>query len=254
MLVDVWKRCQGVNYIHAINETAWGIIEAQEITSTRKLVDSFEEQVILEDLIESNKFKISTASMNFHPFLYTPFRYPPLEYGSRFGKRTEPSLWYGSLDLYTAMAEKAYYQFNFLQASEAIYEMVQVPLTVFSAQIKTTKGIHLTDAPFSDYTNVISSPTSYEVSQLLGTTMRDARVEAFTYTSARSTGDNINLALFSIDAFLRKNPDAESFQSWQCTVNNDTIEFARSSAMTSETIRFILDGFIVNGELPFSAN
>lgn len=254
MLVDIWNKCEGKNYINSINETAWRIIEAQEITSTRKLVDSFEEQVILENLIESNKPHASKEFLSFHPLLYTPFRYPPLKYGSRFGKKTEPSLWYGSLNIKTAMAEKAFYQFNFLRASETKYDIVQVPLTIFSVCVKTEKGIKLTESPFSEYTNIISSPSSYEDSQLLGSAMREADAQAFTYISARSPSANVNIALFTAKAFLHKKPDAQSFQSWQCIVNNHIVEFTRSSSISHETITFLLDRFIINGNLPFPAN
>ena len=104
MTTDIWKKHNGTKYIKLLNETAWRIIEAQELISKRKLVDSFEEQVVLEEIIESDKPSITKEYLNFHPLLYTPFRYPPLKYGSRFGKKTEPSLWYGSLKLHTAIS------------------------------------------------------------------------------------------------------------------------------------------------------
>lgn len=251
LVVDIWNKCDGKKHINLINEKAWRIIEAQEITATRKLVDSFDEQVILEDLLESTKPHVSAEFDSFHPLLYTPFRYPPLKHGSRFGRKTEPSLWYGSLELNTAMAEKAFYQFNFLRASEAVYNTVQVPLTVFSTKVKTEKGIKLTEAPFAEYTNIISSPNSYDSSQQLGAAMRDENIQAFTYFSARSPGSQANIALFSAQAFLHKKPEAPSFQSWQCIANNNVIEFTRSSAINTETIAFPLDRFLINGRLPF---
>src|SRR5476649_1977021 len=118
MAVDVWNSCKGKNEIRMIKNTAWRIVEAQEVTATRKLVDSFEEYKILEGLIESQKPLLRVEELNIHPLLYTPFRYPPLKYGSRFGKRSEPSLWYGSLSIESVMSEKAFYQLNFLRACQ----------------------------------------------------------------------------------------------------------------------------------------
>lgn len=137
------------------------------LTATSKLVDSLEEQSILEELIESTKPVLAKKLSELHPLLRTPFRYLPLKHGSHFGKRTEHSLWYGSLQLNTAWAEKAFYRFNFLRASQVGYGTVEI-LTVLAVQIKIGKGINLTDHPFCNYTEIISSPISYELRQPLG--------------------------------------------------------------------------------------
>lgn len=253
-MVNIWNQCEGKKHIQPLHETAWRVIEAQEITATRKLVDSLEEQILLEDMLESSKPILDTFLAKFHPLLYTPFRYPPLTYGSRFGMKIEPSLWYGSLSETAAMAEKAFYQFNFLRGSDAAYGLVEVPLTIFSAKIKTTQGIKLSEAPFSQFTNIISSPVSYVDSQVLGSAMRESAVEAFTYMSARDKEHGKNIALFTINAFAEKNPEAQSFQSWQCIASKNSIEFVRSSAISNEVIRFSIDEFIHGRELPFPAN
>jgi len=254
MAIDIWTICNGTSHINLLDETAWRIVETQELTATRKLVDSFEEQIILEDMIESNKPPIAKEYSNFHPLLYTPFRYPPLKYGSRFGKINQPSLWYGSLKLNTAMAEKAFYQFNFLRASEAKYEIVEQPLTAFSVRIKTNKGIQLLNSPFSDYTQIISSPVSYETSQILGDAMHKANIEAFIYQSARDLNRESNIGLFTPKAFLHKKPDAKSFQSWLCVSNKHTIEFVRSSSIVRAISSFSVAQFMVDGVLPFPAD
>ncbi|CAN5391120.1 RES family NAD+ phosphorylase [soil metagenome] len=251
--MNIWAKCKGINSITSLSETAWRIVEAQEVTSTRKLVDSLEEQIILEDLIESSKPPIIKPLLDMHPLLYTPFRYPPLKHGSRFSKSSEASLWYGSVALTTAMAEMAFYRFNFLRASKAQYDNVEISLTAFSAQIKTPRGIKLPLPPFAQYSPMISSPISYEVSQTLGTAMRQADVEAFSYQSARHPNPAINIALFTAKAFLHKNPNKQSFQSWQCIANDRLIEFIRSSVMTPESVSFPIDMFLINSELPFPA-
>ncbi len=254
MSKDIWAECEGKNHISTLKETAWRLVEAQEITATRRLVDSLEEQIILEDIIENAKPPLSKRYLEYHPLLHTPFRYPPLKYGSRFGSPLEHSLWYGSTQPATTMAEKAYYQFHFLRASSADFGMVELRLTLFSANVKTEKGVSLLKKPFAEHKQTISSPDSYHRSQLLGAAMREDGVEAFTYQSARDPNDGVNIALFTPKAFMHKSPTANSFQSWQCIANKELIEFIRICAIELESLSFNINTFLVNGKLPYPAN
>lgn len=251
MVKPLWENSTYQQTLTTIDVNAWRMIEAQEVTATRKLVNTYDEQVILEDLIETSKPTLAQPIETYHPLLYTPFRYPPLKHGSRFGKRTEPSLWYGSLTIETAMAEKAFYQFNFLRASEADFGYVQTPLTAFSTPIKTHQGLALDNPPYSKQRSQISSPTSYEASQTLGSAMREHGILAFTYFSARGMDDGINVGLFSPNAFGAKAPHARSFQSWQCLIHGETAEFTQGSSLINERCFFTLQQFTVNDVLPF---
>lgn len=254
MLLDIWSKCKGQTHIHPLNEKAWRIVETQHVTATRKLVDSLEEQTILEELIDSSKPQLSPLLAEYHPLLATPFRYPPLKYGSRFGNKNEHALWYGSLALPIAMAEKAFYQFNFLRASAANFGVIEVALTAFAVQITTQKGIQLTQTPFTKYAALISSPSVYAPSQKLGNAMRRAGVQAFTYQSARAKQSGTNIALFTPKAFSTKKPLQDSFQSWQCIATKSLIEFIRASAIEVESFSFPLQNFLVNGELAQPTN
>jgi hypothetical protein len=254
MVVNIWTQCTGKKHIQLIHETGWRIVESQEMTATRKLVDSFEEESILEDMIESNKPPVPKKYLHYHPLLYTPFRYPPLKYGSRFGKKSEPSLWYGSLELNTAFAEKAFYLFHFINASDAELGIIAPQFTAFSAQIKSEKGVKLNAVPFVKYKKIISATDHYHESQALGSAMRAAGVETFTYQSARVQDKGINIALFTANAFLHKKPDARSFQSWQCIAGSQLIEFRQFSASERNTMSFSIKQFMDDGVLPFPAN
>ncbi len=250
MTTNLWNDCVGQNHIVELQETAWRMIEAQHILATRKLVDSANEQEILEEMIESAKPQtFGKEFTGLHVLLYTPFRYPPLRYGSRFGTRTERSLWYGSLDFSTVLAEKAFYQFLFLRASLAQFGNVLRTFTAFSVQIKTFQGVNLHQEPFTAHANVISSPTHYTTSQSLGTAMRQHKVEAFCYKSARDPGKGTNVALFAPNAFLHKKPQPGSFQTWQSLSNEMSVEFIRTSALANEYKIFSLEAFLVDGNL-----
>ena len=251
--IHLWTQCHGQKHILTLQETAWRIVEAQHILSTRKLVDSAAEQEILEELIESVKPKFFGKDfIGLHPLLYTPFRYPPLKYGSRFGNHSERSLWYGSLQLSGALTEKAFYQFVFLKGSKANFGLVETVLTAFSAPIKTTQGVNLTQPPFNRHQKKISDPNSYQISQLLGTAMRQAKVEAFCYKSARDA-ESIHIALFAPKAFLHKTPHAGSFQTWKCISSHESVEFTRTSALKNESKYFSITCFQVNGKVPYPA-
>ena len=107
MSSSIWTRCAGASEVRPLRLSPWRAVEAQHQVSTRKLVDSVEEQILLEELIERAKPPDVTHGKT-HYLLATPFRYPPLRYGSRFGGRHERGIWYGSETRGTAFAEVAY--------------------------------------------------------------------------------------------------------------------------------------------------
>ena len=254
MSKKIWEQCKGTDHLMSLSTNAWRVVEGQHIISTRKLVDSVEEQIILEEIIEENKPPLKENSDGLHYLLTTAFRYPPLKNGSRFGTKFDPSLWYGSMELNTALAETAYYRFNFIRASKAEFGNVITDHTAFSVKIKTARGIDLTQLPFSKFTSIISSPISYDESQSLGNDMRKNNIEAFYYQSARDPNNELNIALFTPKAFPHKKPDNKSYQSWQCIVNKNIADFIRSSYETDETRSFNIELFMVDSELPFPAN
>ena len=55
----------------------WRLVDAQYAVSTRKLVDSFTDQKILESLVDVTKPSVPGDCQDLHPFLSTPFRYAP---------------------------------------------------------------------------------------------------------------------------------------------------------------------------------
>lgn len=113
--MNLWALCEGETHQKKITAEPWRVVEAQHISSSRDLVDTLEEHDLLEELIEESKPSIAKDK---HYLIFSPFRYPPLKYGSRFGSLYEPSLWYGSLELETAFAEVAYYRLQFFRDCE----------------------------------------------------------------------------------------------------------------------------------------
>ncbi|KTD02720.1 RES domain protein [Legionella geestiana] len=234
--MNLWQQLQGEAHIRPLSADPWRVVEAQHLSTTRFLVDSMEEHDLLEAMIESSKPAIEPSS---DYLIYTPFRYPPLDYGSRFGSAFEPSLWYGSLALKTAFAEVSWYRRLFLAQTSAELGYVETLLTAFQTRLETESGIHLSEPPFHEHREVISAPHTYATSQTLGSAMREAGVEVFSYYSARSEEPAINIAAFTSQVFRRKNGQfIRNQQTWQCIASKDTAEITRISLDGKQRYRF----------------
>jgi hypothetical protein len=222
--MSLWKRCAGGTHIRPLEVTPWRVVETQEKAYTRKLVDSNEELDLLEELIESSKPAIDRRIyQQYHYLLFSPFRYPPLRHGSRFGSIIEPSLWYGALKIETALTEVAYYRLLFLQDTKADLKL-NIPLSAYSVKAFSENAVDLTAAPFHDFRDSISSPITYAVSQPLGTAMRHDSVELFLYYSARTATLEHNVGVFYPKVFIKKKLLQEPF-SWSCYADKNVVEF-----------------------------
>jgi hypothetical protein len=239
--MSIWNECGGINVRKSFELEPWRMVEAQHISSSRDLVESREEHELLEGLLEHSKPKIAN---NKHYLIVTPFRYPPLAYGSRFGTNLEPSLWYGSLNLNTTLAEVAFYRLKFFDDSSANLGYIEIPMTAFKAYIKTEHGIDLTKPPFKAYQDNISNKTSYDSSQRLGAEMREARIDAFIFTSARDKQLGTNVAAFTPDVFMMNNTQyISNMQNWRCIASKHVIEFSRDEMTLRKQLEFSREEF-----------
>jgi len=244
---SIWTRCAGDSELRVLRLVPWRVVEAQHLVSTRKLVDSAEEQDLLERLLDSAKPPDVTRG-SVHYLLATPFRYPPLPHGSRFATRNERGLWYGSETRATAFAEVAYYRFIFLEGSRADLGVVSTQLSAFTVRARTTRGVDLTSPPFRRYAGRIASPTSYADAQALGAAMRGAGVELFRYPSARDRDGGINVGAFTPSVFGASKP--RRFETWHCTATSTHVELAMRDYFKRERHVFSRDTFLVGGALP----
>jgi RES domain len=224
------------------------LVESQEQVATNQLVASLAQQSVLEEMLEATKPPLRHGTEQLHYLLATPFRYPPLKFGSRFGKRSEPSLFYGSLETRTVLAEAAYYRFAFW------YGMVKPPPgkldtqhTLFGAEYRTERGLQLQSPLFADYSRVLTDPVDYGPTQALGASMREAGIEAFEYLSARDPRRGLNVALFSPAALADSRPVFQD--AWLCELTAEHVHF--HAAHGREDYDFPLEIFRVNGELPW---
>ena len=250
MSFSIWTRCAGDSEIHELRLDPWRAVEAQHQLSTRKLVSSADEQIVLEELIDGAKPPDRTHGRR-HYLLTTPFRYPPLRHGSRFGTRREHGIWYGSDTRETAFAEVAYYRLVFLEGTHADLGVVSTPLTLFRVKLRSPRGVDLTVPPFAAHRRAIASPERYDSSQALGAAMRAAGVELFRYPSARDPNGGANVGAFTPEVFGRAKP--RDFESWQCTATRDVVELAKRDYFGREVLTFARETFLVGGKLPAPA-
>ncbi|MEC5397196.1 RES family NAD+ phosphorylase [Uliginosibacterium sp. H1] len=227
--------------------TAWRLVESQEQIATNRLVANLAEQALLEQMLETSKPRAPVDTARLHYLLATPFRYPPLPWGSRFGGRTEPGLFYASRSVGTVLAESAYYRYLFLAGmSVAPAGALTTQHTLFSLTLRSEKGLRLQAPPFDAWRVQLTDPADYRSSRALGSAMRAAGIEAFEFESARDPEHGTNLALFTPLALAHDRPDLT--QQWLCETTPATVRYYHQPS--ASLWQFDAVHFMVEGRLP----
>ncbi len=244
---DIWAACSARVAPTALTGQIFRLVESQEQVATNSLVRTLAEQALLEELIEVSKPRVPEPARGLHYLLATPFRYPPLPWGSRFGRRFEPSLFYAACTRETVLAESAYYRFVFWSGMQtAPNSSLETRHTLFSVQIQATKGVHLQSTPFDDFSAELTDRRDYRATQALGTALREAGIDAIEYRSARDPACGLNVALFTPSALGSNKPDI--LDEWFCTTAANNVTYY---SRTGGGIRkFPLATFLVDGALP----
>lgn len=248
-MVDIWAQCSDRVSPEPIANELIRVVESQEQVATNSIVDNLEEQEALEQMLEDTKPSRPESTHNLDYLLATPFRYPPLKYGSRFGNRNEPSIFYGSLTLNTAFAETGYYRFLFWIGMSAPPPSGKFTTqhTVLGVNYETKNGLRLQNSPFSDYEEHLINSSDYRVTQLLGTRMREYGIEAFEYKSARDIDHGLNAALFGPSALKSTRPLYKD--EWLCEIDGRTVTFF-SSPSSSRINKYSYNDYLVKGVFP----
>ena len=249
--MDIWTLCAGEQHISAITDEFVRIVESQQQIATTQIVDTLEEQNILESLLEATKPPLPANSGHLHYLLSTPFRYPPLRHGSRFGQRHERSLFYASKSLETLLAEASYYRFVFWSGMRDAPSSAQfiTEHTVFGGRYYTDRGVQLQKSPFDQYRSELANPGRYAVTQQLGSQMREQGIEAIEYVSARDRRLGINIALYTPEVLMVNEPLFAEL--WLCTTSQNVVRF--SNRVVKRVFSFSIEMFYVDGVLPSPA-
>lgn len=221
------------------------LVEHQQQKVTLPLTDNLAEHDVLERLLEESKPSPAPALGRFDYLLATPWRYPPLPWGSRFGSRFEPGIFYGSLSADALFAEAAYYRLLFLEGMETPFaDRVISQFTVFDANFRSERGHDLSRPPFAQHEAALRHPADYAACQALGSELRARDIEAVTYLSARSPERLFNVALVSPKALRsrrHRNP-----RHGLCETRYDEVSFS----LRGELYRLPREQFLYEGTLP----
>jgi hypothetical protein len=185
----------------------WRVVEAQHVVSTMALVDTLEEQALLERILDDSKPALPVECVGLHYLLFTPFRHGALHPdGSRFRRAgLTPGVFYASQAIATAVAEMAFWRLLFYARSPTIpWPENAADYTVFSVRY-AGKGVDLTRPPLDAGAAEWSDPVNYAPTQALADTARAAGAQVIRYPSARAAGRNV--ALLTCAAFRSKEPE-----------------------------------------------
>jgi hypothetical protein len=218
----------------------WRVVEAQNRVSTSRLVDTLQEQALLEDLLETSKPAVPPTRAPRHYLITTPFRYPsPWPGGSRFRAATDPGVFYGADERRTACAELGYWRWMFLRASPSLKQLQPLPQTLFQVEV-TGRATDLTQPPLSADVAHWTDRNVYGVCQQLAQVCREAGADIIRYQSVRDPAHGLCAAVLSPDAFTAA---ALVEQSWQLTVDRERVRWRRDSVIHDESFEFTAAGW-----------
>jgi hypothetical protein len=178
------------------------------------LVDTLEEQVLLEQVLDDSKPAVPEECRHLHYLLFTPFRYGTwYPQGSRFRRAgLTPGVFYASLPITTAVAEMVFWRLLFhAESPETPWPANASEFTAFSVRFSTRKALDLTRAPLDRDAARWTHPTEYAPCQDLADAARSAGAEALRYQSARAPG--LGVALLRCSAFASRTP--EQIRRWR---------------------------------------
>lgn len=208
-----------------LNGECWRFVEAQHAVSTLKLVDSLDEQNLLENLIEEVKPLLPEECRHLHYLLSTPFRYgAPYPNGSRFRRAgmTE-GIYYASEGIETAASELAFHRLLFFAESPSTeWPINPGEYTAFSVGYATACGIDLAQPPLDRDRETWRYPSNYEPCQNLADVTRAASMEVIRYGSVRDPGGGLNLALLNCRAFTDARP--RGWQTWRIYLRSNGVQ------------------------------
>ncbi|NJD86452.1 MAG: RES domain-containing protein [Betaproteobacteria bacterium] len=213
----------------------WRAVEAQHRVATMPLVDSLEEQLVLEKLLEESKPPLPKEAEGLHWLLFTPFRYPPPSGGSRFRGEHDAGVFYAADSLETACAELGYWRWRHLRESPAMDHIPTRAQTVFQVAVRA-RGIDLRTEPFLRSRAKWTSPGDYSATQKLGREARKAGLGLIRYESVRDPGHRGCVAVMTPAAFARKEPIAT--QTWHLSVFRERVVWRRDDPLAPLSLEF----------------
>lgn len=224
MTQALWNPAWVHNNTVDLSMSAFRMVETQYMAATMRLVDSTNEQAILEQLLDDSKPPMPPAGKGVHYLLAAPFRYvPPI--GSRFRSINMPGLWYGADDSYCACAEIAYWRQRFLLDSAGLVNQhLSTEHAMYEAAV-SGRAIDLTAQPWCQADAAWTHQSDYTETQKLGQLVRESNSLAWIhYTSVRATGHTC-AAVFDPQSMTMVTRDGR-YEQWHCHTTKDKVTFS----------------------------
>ncbi|MBB4266542.1 RES domain-containing protein [Roseospira visakhapatnamensis] len=192
----------------------WRLVEAQHLVSTQKLVDTADEQTLLEEILEDTKPPVPPECRHVHYLLFTPFRYGPYPHGSRFRRAGRTAgVFYAAEAVETAVAEMAFYRLLFFAESPGTpWPANAATYAAFAVALETTRALDLTAPPLNRDRAIWTHPTDHGPCQTLAEAARAANIALLKADSVRDPERGATLAALSCAVFAR--PDPIGWQTW----------------------------------------
>lgn len=204
---------------------AWRGVDAQHIVSTMRLVDSLEEQTVLESLLEGSKPPMPLGAATKHYLLATPFRYRP-RHPSRFRRAGAVGVWYGAESLQTASAEVAYWRWRFVTDSVGLLqEELLTEHTFFSARV-SGPCIDLLADPWLQGRARWMQAVDHGASHELAGAARERQVQWLRYESGRDPG---GACVTVLDLAALDQVDLAGIQTWHCRATAQAVRLIHGS-------------------------
>lgn len=223
---------------------AWRAVEAQHIASTMTLVDSLDEQLVLETVLDDSKPAVPAATRRLDYLLFTPFRYAPPPGGSRFRGETDPGVFYCADETRTACAELGYWRWRHLLDAPALAAMPSSSQTVFRVSLDVST-VDLRKPPFVADRALWTDPHEYRSCQAFARTAREASLGAIRYESVRDPQHGGCCGVLHPDAFAKRAPLTQ--QTWVLSVFRERVVWQRSHVLGGETFEFLASMWTVPG-------
>lgn len=206
--------------IAGMSMLAWRGVEAQHIVSTMRLVDTADEQGVLETLLERSKPPLPPMKAPKHYLLSTPFRYRP-PHPSRFRPAGTLGLWYGAEELYAACAEVAYWRHRFILDSTALLKTeLLTEHTFFQAKVEGT-AIDLISPPWNAAKPAWTHGSDYSATHAVAEAARDRGVQWICYESVRAPGHRC-AAVLDVES-LEMVANGTTQQTWHCKATRESV-------------------------------
>jgi hypothetical protein len=225
MSSPIWTPAALLSEARPVSGRYWRLVEAQHQVSTLKLVDTLDEQALLENLLEDSKPALPPECEGLDYLLATPFRYGAVyPHGSRFRRAGRTlGVFYASEKVETALAEMAFYRLLFFADSpDTPLPANAAEYTAFAAAVASDAAIDLTLPPLDRDRELWTDPVDYRACQALADAAREGGTEAILYQSVRDPQRGKNTALLTARVFAAREPVER--QTWRIRLSGAGVQ------------------------------